>query len=98
MDVVILVYVSFDLHCFLENDTILIIFFLTNLQTLPKWLTQIFCNLLYPDAAHGPDGKGADQRVRVLAVLDKGIDGHDCHVRLGLGIVHQIQVHQLLKF
>lgn len=29
--------------------------------------------------------------------LHKGVDGHDGHVGLTLGIVHQVQVHQLLQ-
>lgn len=29
--------------------------------------------------------------------LDEGVDGHDGHVRLGLCIVHQIEIHQLLQ-
>lgn len=29
--------------------------------------------------------------------LHKGVDSHDGHVRLTLGIVHQVQVHQLLQ-
>lgn len=29
--------------------------------------------------------------------LHKGVDSHDGHVGLTLGIVHQIQVHQLLQ-
>ena len=32
-----------------------------------------------------------------LAILDKSVDGHDGHVRLGLGVVHQVEVHQLLQ-
>ena len=30
--------------------------------------------------------------------LDKGVDCHDGHVWLRLGVVHQVQVHQLLQF
>jgi hypothetical protein len=32
-----------------------------------------------------------------LAILDESVDGHDGHVRLGLGVVHQVEVHQLLQ-
>ena len=30
--------------------------------------------------------------------LHKGVDSHDGHVGLTLGIVHQVEIHQLLQF
>jgi len=39
------------------------------LQTLPQGLAQVLRDLVHPDATHGAHGQGADQRVRVLAVL-----------------------------
>ncbi len=71
----------------------------TNFKIMPpqKKSTLLTCDLVHPDAAHGPDGEGPDERVRILAVLDEGVDGHDGHLRLGLGVVHQVEVHQLLQ-
>lgn len=39
------------------------------LQALAEWLTQVFCDLVNSDAAHGPHGQGTDEGVGVLAVL-----------------------------
>jgi hypothetical protein len=54
-------------------------------------------DLLNADAAHRADGKGADQRVGVRAVLDEGVDGHDGKVGLRLGVVHEVQIDELLE-
>lgn len=40
------------------------------LQALPQWLTQVLCDLVHTDAAHGPNGQSPDQRVGVLTVLE----------------------------
>lgn len=40
------------------------------LQALPQWLTQVLCDLVHADAAHGPNGQSPDQRVGVLTVLE----------------------------
>ena len=67
------------------------------LETLPERFAEVLSDLLYTDTAHGADCQGPDQWVWVLAVLDEGVDRHDGHVRLGLGVVHQVQVHKLLQ-
>ena len=40
------------------------------LQALPQRLTQVLCDFVHPDAAHGADGQSSDERVGVLAVLE----------------------------
>ena len=30
--------------------------------------------------------------------LDKCVDGHDGHIWLRLGIIHQVQIHKFLQF
>lgn len=40
------------------------------LQALAEWFTQILGDLVHSDTAHGADGQGPDQRVRVLTVLE----------------------------
>ena len=40
--------------------------------------------------------KGMQKQWRYV-YLDKCIDCHNCHVRLWLGIVHEVQVHQLFQ-
>lgn len=32
-----------------------------------------------------------------FSCLDKAVDGHDGHIRLALGVVHQVEVNQLLQ-
>ena len=70
---------------------------LTYLKTFPQRFTQILCNLLHSDTTHSPHSKSTDQGVRVLAILDEGVDGHDGHIWLRLGVVHQVQVNKLLQ-
>lgn len=39
------------------------------LQALSKWFTQVLCDLVNSDAAHGPYSQGSDEGVGVLTVL-----------------------------
>ena len=32
-----------------------------------------------------------------MADLDEGVDGHDGHVRLTLGVVHEVEIDELLQ-
>ena len=50
-----------------------------------------------PDASHGADGERPDQRVGVVAVHDEGVDDEQRGPRLDLGIVHQVEVDELLQ-
>ncbi len=53
--------------------------------------------LINPNAAQGPDSQSSYEWVWVFAVLDECGDGHDGHVRLTLGVVHQVEVDELLQ-
>ena len=50
-----------------------------------------------PDASHGADGERPDQRVGVVAVHDEGVDDEQRRPRLDLGVVHQVEVDELLQ-
>ena len=65
----------------------------------PLALTHVphLCDAVDANAAHGANSKGADERVWVAAVLDKGVDSHEGEVGLCLGIAHEVQVHELLQ-
>ena len=39
----------------------------------------------------------ADPPVLISPYLDKRVDGHDGHVGLALGVVHQVEVDELLE-
>merc|ERR1719452_276143 len=67
------------------------------LQAFPKWFTQILSDLLNSDATHSSHSQGSDKGVGVLTILDECVDCHNGHVRLGLGIVHKVEIHQLLQ-
>mmetsp|Transcript_15997 Transcript_15997/g.41525 ORF Transcript_15997/g.41525 Transcript_15997/m.41525 type:complete len:1014 (+) Transcript_15997:689-3730(+) len=67
------------------------------LEAALQGVAQVLRDLVHADAAHGADGEGADERVGVLRILDKGVDGENAEVRLRLGVVDEVQVHQLLE-
>mmetsp|Transcript_69392 Transcript_69392/g.201331 ORF Transcript_69392/g.201331 Transcript_69392/m.201331 type:complete len:285 (-) Transcript_69392:17-871(-) len=62
-----------------------------------EWLKQILGDLVQPDATHRSHCESADQRVRVHGILAEGVDGQDRQLRLRLGVIHDVQVHQLLQ-
>ena len=39
----------------------------------------------------------ANERIRIFAILDERVDGHDGKIGLTLGIVHQVEVDELLQ-
>lgn len=39
------------------------------LQALSEWLTQVLCDLVNTDAAHGPHSQGPDQGIGILTIL-----------------------------
>lgn len=39
------------------------------LEALPEWLTQVLCDLVNADAAHGPHSQGPDQGIGILTIL-----------------------------
>lgn len=41
------------------------------LQALAEGLTEIFCDLVHPDAPHGSDCQGPNQRIGIFTVLQK---------------------------
>ena len=47
-----------------------------------------------PERAHAPKSQSSDDRVSVLTVLLHGVDSEESHLRVGLGIVTEIQIHQ----
>jgi len=67
------------------------------LQTLAQRVAQVLGDLVDADAAHSSDRQSSDQGIGVLAVLDESVDRHDGHVRLRLGVVHQVEVDELLE-
>ena len=54
--------------------------------------------LVDTNATHRSNSQSPNERVGIFAVLDEGVDGHDGHVRLTLGVVHQVEINQLLQF
>ena len=50
-----------------------------------------------PDASHGANGERPDQRVGVVTVHDEGVDDEQRGPRLDLGVVHQVEVDELLQ-
>ena len=47
------------------------------LKALAKRLTEVLCDLVHSDAAHGPHCQSSDERVWVIAILGKGVDSQD---------------------
>ena len=56
---------------------------------------QVVDNLLSTQASHRSNGQRTDERVGILGIFDKRVDGENHKLRLRLGIVHQVQVHEL---
>ena len=53
--------------------------------------------LLYsPEGAYAPEGQSPDHGVPVLAVLLQGVHRQQRQLRVGLCIVAEVEVHQLL--
>lgn len=65
-------------------------------QTLLQWIAEIVYNLLRPQTSHCPDCQSTDERIRIVAVFDEGVHRKDDKLGLGFGIVHEIQINQLL--
>ena len=63
-----------------------------HLEALSEWLTQVLCDLVHTYTAHCPHSQSSNERVGVLTVLGEGVDSKNGQVRLGLGIVHQVEV------
>ena len=63
-----------------------------------EWVAEVFGDAIDADASHGPDGQGANERIWITRVLDKRIDGEEREFGLGLGIVDEIKVNELLEF
>ena len=53
--------------------------------------------MLHADAAHGSHRQGANERIWIRCVLDKGVDCHDRQVGLALGVVDEVEVHKLFQ-
>jgi hypothetical protein len=64
----------------------------------PKRLAEVLRDPIHADASHGPDREGPDERIRIVRVLHERVDGQQCQLRLALGVIDEIQVHQLLQF
>ena len=64
-------------------------------EALAKRLAQVLHNLVDADAAHGAHREGADERVRVLRVLDERVDRQDGQIGLRLGVVDEVKVDEL---
>mmetsp|Transcript_777 Transcript_777/g.3202 ORF Transcript_777/g.3202 Transcript_777/m.3202 type:complete len:716 (+) Transcript_777:454-2601(+) len=60
-------------------------------------LQQILGDPLHANAAHGANRERADQRVGVRSVLDEGVDRQKRQIRLALGVVDEVEIHQLLE-
>mmetsp|Transcript_22293 Transcript_22293/g.64803 ORF Transcript_22293/g.64803 Transcript_22293/m.64803 type:complete len:256 (-) Transcript_22293:46-813(-) len=60
-------------------------------------LAEVLSDPFHSDAAHGADGKGSDERVRVIGVLHECVHSQQCRFRLSLGIIDQVKVHKLLQ-
>lgn len=65
-------------------------------QTLAQRIGEVVDDLVRPQAAHRPDGQCADERIRILGVLDEGVDGENDELRLRLGVRHQVEIDELL--
>jgi hypothetical protein len=54
-------------------------------------------DLVDADAPHSADSQGTDERVRVVAILHKGVHSQQRQVRVALGVVDQVEIHQLFQ-
>lgn len=68
-----------------------------HLEAFPQWLTEVLSDLVDTDTAHGPNSQCPNERVRVLAILGEGVDSKNGQVRLGFGVVHEVEVHKFLQ-
>ena len=66
-------------------------------KCFPQRLAQVLHDLLRPDAAHRAQRQGADELVRVVGVLHERLHREQGQLRLRLGVVDQVRVHQLLQ-
>ena len=66
------------------------------LQREHERLGEVFRDVLHTDAPHRPHRERADERVGVGGILLERVDGEDCAVGLALGVVHHVEIHQLL--
>ena len=65
-------------------------------QALVEGVAEVVDDLFGAQAAHGPDREGAYERVRVVRVLDEGVDSEDDELGLRLRVVHEVEVYELL--
>jgi hypothetical protein len=68
-----------------------------HLEALAQRLAEVLGDLVHADAAHRADGERADERVRILRVFHKRVDGEDGEVGLALGVVDEVEVDELLQ-
>lgn len=66
-------------------------------QGTTEGLAQVLGDSIDTDAPHGPHGEGADEGVGVAGILDEGVDGKEGELRLGLGVVDKVEVHEFLE-
>jgi hypothetical protein len=65
-------------------------------QALLERVREVVDDLLRAQAAHRADRERAHERVRVVRVLHERVHGEDDELRLRLGVVHEVEVHELL--
>ncbi len=65
------------------------------LQSSAQRLAKILADLFNSNATHGAYRQGTNKRIGVSTILDEAIDSHNCEVWLSLGIIDEVQVHQL---
>ena len=53
--------------------------------------------LVDSNTAHCSHCQGPNQWVWIFTILDEGVNCHDGHVWLALGVVHQVEVDQLFQ-
>ena len=68
----------------------------THTHTHTHTYTHTHTLLYSPEGAHAPEGQSPDHGVPVLAVLLQGVHRQQRQLRVGLCIVTEVEVHQLL--
>lgn len=69
------------------------------LEGLSQGFYEVLGDLADSDTAHSADSEGAEDRIPIFeGVLAEGVDSQNNEVWVGLGVVDNVQVDQLLEF
>ena len=67
------------------------------MKCCPEWFEKVFTNLVNTDATHSSHSESANQGVAVSTIDLEGGDCHQGKVGLGVSIVDDVQVYELLE-